>query len=428
MNISTRDFIGAGGLAAAGLALNACGAPQKTNELSAVQVKTQMSSLITMTKKAPKITKADYVARIEKAQNLMQQFGIGALILESGASLQYFTGISWWRSERLTAAVLPVVGKIGVVTPQFEEPSIRESMMVGNDVRVWNEHESPFKRVVGILKDRGVLSGKIAIEDSVRYFAVKGIQNAGRSYELVSGGPIVWGCRMYKSPKEIELMQLANNVTIAAYRFTYPKIEIGMTPRDISSLMSKATEALGANNEFSLVLLNEASAYPHGSKISQTVKDGGVVLMDCGASVNGYQSDISRTIVIGEPSKRQSEIWNLVRDGQALAFETAKLGTATGKVDDAVRKLYESKGFGPGYKLPGLSHRTGHGIGLEGHEQVNFVHGETTRLAPGMCLSNEPGLYIMGEFGVRFEDCLYMTETGSKYFTAPPVSLSNPIG
>ncbi len=426
MTITKRNFIGVGGLAAAGLALNAC-AP-KSVVTSKTTVPHDMSALGSMTKNAPKITKADHAARIAKAQKLMQQAGIGALILESGASLQYFTGIQWWRSERLTAAIIPAVGEIGVVTPHFEEPSIRESMMAGSDVRVWNEHESPFERVVGILKDRGVLTGKIAIEDTVRYFAVDGIQNAGRGYTLVSGGAVVWGCRMYKSAKEIALMQLANDVTIAAYRYTFPKIEVGMTPSDIRNLMQGATEKLGASNEFALVLLNEASAYPHGSGTPQIVKEGGIVLMDCGASVNGYESDISRTFVIGEPSKRQAEVWNLVRDGQALAFETAKLGTPTGTVDDAVRELYESKGFGPGYKLPGLSHRTGHGIGLEGHEQVNFVHGETTKLAPGMCLSNEPGIYIMGEFGVRFEDCLYMTSSGPKYFSKPPVSLENPIG
>ena len=419
MELTKRQLIGAGGL----VALAAC-SPKSTAEKP---MQKSANNLKSLAKNVPDISSKDHSARIAKAQNLMRQAGVGALILEAGASLQYFTGIRWWRSERLTAAVIPADGEIGIVTPHFEEPSIRESMKVGDDVRVWSEHESPFKLLAGILSDRGVKSGKIAFEDTVRYFAVDGFQKAAPAYEVVNGAPIVWGCRMIKSAKELSLMQTANDITQAAYRYTHPKIEVGMTPSDIRTIMRSATEALGGANEFVMVLLNEASAYPHGSDTLQTVREGSTVLMDCGANVNGYESDISRTFVIGEPSKKQREVWNLVRDGQALAFETAQLGTPAGQVDDAVRKLYESKGYGPGYKLPGLSHRTGHGIGLEGHEQVNFVHGETTKLAPGMCLSNEPGIYIMGEFGVRFEDCLYMTKTGPKYFSEPPKSLDAPV-
>ena len=418
MVLSKRELLGAGGIGAIGLLTAAC----KPNSTS------QKSHLSSLAKKAPKITATDHEGRIAKAQSLMRKSGVAALVIEAGASLQYFTGIKWWRSERLTAAVIPASGKIGIITPHFEEPSIQESLKVSGDVRTWNEHEGPFDRLIGLLKDRGVSKGKIAIEDTVRYFAVSGIQKSGSGYELISGGDIVWGCRMYKSTKEISLMQTANDITVSAYQHTFERIENGMSPADIRAIMVKATGELGAHNEFAMVLLNEASAYPHGSSTPQTVKEGGVVLMDCGASVNGYESDISRTFVFGEPSKYQREIWNLVRDGQALAFESAKIGTPAGKVDDAVRKLYESRGFGPGYKTPGLSHRTGHGIGLEGHEKVNFVHGETTKLAPGMCLSNEPGIYIFGKFGVRLEDCLYMTKSGPKYFSTPPTSLDNPVG
>jgi len=419
MHMTKRQLIGAGGL----VALAAC----SPKSVATKTAKKPTHILKSLAGNVPVINAKDHTDRIVKAQNLMRKAGIGALILEAGASLQYFTGIRWWRSERLTAAVIPADGEIGIVTPHFEEPSIRESMKVGNDVRVWNEHESPFTLLAGILSDRGIKTGKIAFEDTVRYFAVDGFQKVAPAYEVVNGAPIVWGCRMIKSAKELSLMQTANDITQAAYRYTHPKIDIGMTPADIRTIMQDATEALGGTNEFTMVLLNEASAYPHGSDTPQTVRDGSTVLMDCGANVNGYESDMSRTFVMGEPSKKQSEVWNLVRDGQALAFETAQLGTPAGQVDDAVRKLYESKGYGPGYKLPGLPHRTGHGIGLEGHEQVNFVHGEQTKLAPGMCLSNEPGLYIMGEFGVRFEDCLYMTETGPKYFSVPPKSLDAPV-
>lgn len=420
MKLTKRQLIGVGGA----LTLAAC-SPKSTKGPA---VNHSDNALKSLANNVPAIDAADHSARVAKAQKLMQRAGIKGLVLEAGASLQYFTGIRWWRSERLTAAVIPAYGDIAIVTPHFEEPSIRESMKIGDDVRVWNEHENPFKLLAGIMADRGARNGKIAFEDTVRYFAVDGFQKAAPAYKIVNGSDIVWGCRMIKSAKELSLMQTANDITQAAYRYTYPKVEIGMTPTDIRSIMRGATEELGGDNEFVMVLLNEASAYPHGSGTPQTVREGSTVLMDCGASVNGYESDISRTFVIGEPSKKQREVWNLVRDGQALAFETAQIGTEAGKVDDAVRKLYESRGYGPAYKLPGLSHRTGHGIGLEGHEQINFVHGEKTHLKPGMCLSNEPGIYIMGEFGIRLEDCLHMTSNGPKYFSAPPKSLDMPIG
>ncbi|NNC37442.1 MAG: aminopeptidase P family protein [Acidimicrobiales bacterium] len=420
MQFSKRQFIMSTSAAFAGAGLVSC-TPK-------VEISASEPALKSMAGNAVNITAAEHQTRVEKAQRLMQEQGIGALLLEAGASLQYFTGIQWWRSERLTAAIIPAEGDLAIVTPHFEEPSIRESLMVGDDVRVWNEHESPHTLVAGILNDRGVTGGKVAIEDTVRFFAVNGLRQAAPQYEIVSGGPIVWGCRMIKSPAELALMQTANDITMAAYRHTIPKVEVGMTQGDISNIMSNATRQLGAGVQFSMALIGESSAYPHGSNKPKSVHEGDIVLMDCGANVFGYESDISRTFVVSEPTKRQREVWNLVRDGQALAFETAQNGTPTGVIDDTVRALYESKGFGPDYQTPGLPHRLGHGIGLEGHEEVNFVRGETTPLAPGMCLSNEPGLYIYGEFGVRLEDCLYMTEAGPKYFSTPPTSLDNPIG
>jgi Xaa-Pro dipeptidase len=232
---------------------------------------------------------------------------------------------------------------------------------------------------------------------------------------------------MHKSPAEIALMQISADITLAAYRHTAPRVELGMTPADIGAIMKSATEALGGKSEFELILLGEASAYPHGSGKPQAVKDGEVVLMDCGATVHGYQSDISRSFVHGKASARQRQVWDQMRKGQDVAFAAAKLGTPAGKVDDAVRAYYESLGWGPGYKLPGTSHRTGHGIGLDGHEPVNLVRGETTKLAPGMCFSNEPGIYIPGEFGIRLEDCFYMTDSGPKWFSEPPPSIDKPF-
>lgn len=374
------------------------------------------------------ITVAERQARVARAQQLMQQHNIDALILEPGPAMLYFTGITWWRSERLTCVVIPRAGDIAVVTPFFEEPSVRESMRFGDDVRTWHEHDNPFARVAGILKDRGIKSGRLGIEASVRWFVAEGIQRALPNFKLVSADPVTRGCRMIKSSAEIALMKKANQITLAAYGQVHDQLRPGMTPAQVKSLMHDAQAALGGTGIWTMALFGEASAYPHGSDQPQVIKEGQIVLMDCGCAVEGYQSDISRTFVYGEPTAKQTRIWNLVRQGQQIAFDTAKTGVPAGKVDDAVRAFYGKQGLGPDYQLPGLSHRTGHGIGMEGHEPVNFVRGETTPLAAGMCLSNEPGIYLPGEFGVRLEDCLYMTEQGPQWFTVPPESLAKPLG
>ncbi len=375
----------------------------------------------------PPIARSERAQRIAKAQRLMRRQGISAILVEPGASLVYFTGVRWSRSERLTAAVIPAEGPIGVVTPFFEEPSVRESLAVEAEVRTWQEDEDPLALVAGWLRDRKLASGVIGVEETVRYFAVEGLQKNLRQATVRSGASVVRGCRMIKSAAEIALMQHASDITIAAYRHTVPQIRAGMSPADIGAIMSDATVALGGTPEFNLILLGEAAAYPHGSGKPQKVTPGEVVLMDCGCTFQGYQSDISRTLVYGEPSARQRAVWGHMHRGQQIAFETAQLGTPAGAVDDAVRRYYEGLGYGPRYKLPGTSHRTGHGIGLDGHEPVNLVHGETTPLAPGMCFSDEPGIYIPGEFGIRLEDCFHMTETGPKWFSVPPKSLAEPV-
>jgi Xaa-Pro dipeptidase len=358
----------------------------------------------------------------------MKSRGLSALVVEPGASLTYFTGVRWGRSERVTAAVIPVEGEALIVTPHFEEPSVRESLAIPAEIRVWQEDENPAAVAAGWLKERRLAGGPIGVEETVRFFVSDGLAQLLPGVKVVSGADVVRGCRMIKSPAEIALMQTATDITIAAYRYTYPRIERGMTPSDIGAIMNKATVALGGRPEFALVLLGEAAAYPHGSGKPQEVRDGEVVLMDCGCNVEGYQSDVSRTFVHGEASADQRKVWKQVARGQQIAFETAQVGVAAGAVDDAVRAYYESLGYGPRYRLPGLSHRTGHGIGLDGHEPVNFVHGETTRLAPGMCVSNEPGLYLPGRFGVRLEDCLYMTTAGPRWFSEPPTSIDQPFG
>jgi Xaa-Pro dipeptidase len=232
---------------------------------------------------------------------------------------------------------------------------------------------------------------------------------------------------MIKSPAEIALMQAATDVTMAAYGYDYPRVKVGMKPDEIAAMMDAATVALGGSPEFSLVLINEASAYPHGSRQPQATREGSVVLMDCGCTVNGYQSDVSRTWVLGAPTPRQRKVWETVNRGQEIALETARIGVEAQSVDRAVRAFYEREGWGPGDKLPGLSHRVGHGIGLDGHEPAYFVGGDTTPLQAGMCFSDEPGIYIPGEFGVRLEDCLHMTDQGPKLFSGLAKSLEAPI-
>jgi Xaa-Pro dipeptidase len=385
------------------------------------------SGLAPMTGDVKPISRDEHLLRIDKARKLMAQHGIGALLLEPGGAMVYFTGVQWWRSERLTAVVIPREGDIAIVTPHFEAPSVGETLAVPAELRVWQEDENPLATVAGLLRDRHVRD-PVGIEETVRYFAIDGLMRVMPEVNIMSGAAVVRACRMVKSPNEIALMQKAADITIAAYRHVGPRIERGMTPADIGAMMDGAHKALGADPEFALILLGEASAYPHGSSKPQAVRDGEVVLMDCGCSVHGYQSDISRTFVFGEASAEQRKVWKQVREGQEMAFGTARVGVAAGAVDDAVRAQYEKWGYGPGYKLPGTSHRTGHGIGLDGHEPVNLVHGETTPLAANMCFSNEPGIYLPGKFGVRLEDCFHMGEKEPVWFSKPPDSIDRPFG
>jgi Xaa-Pro dipeptidase len=417
MRTSRREVLTLGAASAALAALH----PARLFAADAV------AGLKSMTGDIVPIGRDEYLARIDKARALMGEHGIGALLIEPGASLIYFTGVHWWRSERLTAAILPREGDIAIVTPHFEEPSVRESLKVPAEVRTWHEDQDPLKTVAGILKDRKVIA-PIGIEETVRYFAVDGLRRALPHVQIRNGAPIVRGCRMVKSKAELALMQKAADITIAAYRHTAPRITRGMTPKDIGAIMDSAHMASGGVPEFALILLGEASAYPHGSGKPQAVRDGEVVLMDCGCTVEGYHSDISRTFVFGEAAPEQRKVWQQMRQGQQIAIETARVGLAAGAVDDAVRAQYVKWGYGPGYKLPGTSHRTGHGIGLDVHEPVNLVHGETTPLAPGMCFSNEPGIYLPGKFGIRLEDCFHMGEKEPIWFSTPPPSFDQPFG
>ena len=387
-----------------------------------------LSGLSDMTRGAVPIGPEERAGRLARAQGLMKANGIGAILIEPGSTMVYFTGVQWWRSERLTAVIIPVEGQPCVVTPYFEEPSVRETLAVPAEIRVWQEDRNPLAVVAGFLRDRKLAGRPVGIEETARFFAFDGLQQALPGVRLVSANPVVRGCRMVKTAPEIALMQLATDVTMAAYRWVYPRVEAGMTGAEIGALMNAATRKLGGAPEFSMALIGEASAYPHGSKQVHRVADGQVVLMDCGCTVEGYQSDVSRSWVHGAPSAEQSKVWDTVAKGQQVALAAARIGAPAGSIDDAVRRFYESQGYGPGYRLPGLSHRTGHGIGMDGHEPVNLVRGEATPLAPGMCFSDEPGLYLPGKFGIRIEDCFHMTEAGPVWFSTPPRRIEAPIG
>ncbi|WP_068083043.1 M24 family metallopeptidase [Novosphingobium rosa] len=385
------------------------------------------SDLSDITQGIAPISTAEREARIERARQLMRDHQIDAILIEPGASMVYFTGVEWWRSERLTAALLFQKGDAVIVTPFFEEPSVHQTLGIPAQIRVWQEDEDPIALIAGALKERGLAHGTVGIEETVRFFASDGLGKLAPGLRVVSANPVVRGCRMIKTPAEIALMTKATEITIAAYRWVWPRIREGMAPRDISALMNAATVKLGGKPEFALVLLGEAAAYPHGSHQPQRVREGEVVLMDCGCTVQGYQSDISRTFVPGKATPEVRRVWETVHEGQQVAFRKARIGLQAGEIDDAVRAFYEKQGFGPRYRLPGLSHRTGHGIGLDGHEPVNLVHNEATLLATGMCFSNEPGLYLPGRFGVRLEDCFHMTDSGPAWFSTPPISLEQPV-
>ena len=365
--------------------------------------------------------------RIEKAQRLMYDNKIAAIILDSGTSLKYFTGISWWPSERTMVAVIPAKGEVKYVCPAFEAARLQQLITIGSQVRVWQEDESPYRQIAALLKDYGIRNGNIGLEERLRFFIFNGIRNAATHLNYVSADPVTIPCRLIKSPAELALMQKANDITSAAFKVCISMLHEGMTPAEFGANSEAAHEKLGASGSI-FTNFGEDSAYPHGSIKPQHLKKGDIVLMDGGCSVEGYSSDISRTIVFGAtPTKRQQEIWDLEKKAQAAGFDAAIIGNPCENVDFAARKVLTDAGFGPEYKLPGLPHRTGHGIGMDGHEWGNMVKGNKLPLQPGMCFSVEPNISIYGEFGVRLEDCAYITPEGARWFSQPSPAIDIPF-
>jgi Xaa-Pro dipeptidase len=382
---------------------------------------------ITLQAKPAPITDEERRARIEKARRLMAENGIDAMFLEGGSSMVYFTGVHWGNSERTFGVVIPAKGELAWVTPGFEEERARELIKFSNDVRVWQEDESPFQVIAGILKDRGVTNGKVGMEERVRFFIADGVRQRLPSAQYVIATPVTAGCRMIKSPAEIALMQHANEITLQAIGATLKALKPGMSQHDVSSSVASVTQRLGGTSDGALVIFGKYTAFPHGSSQPQTLREGDVVLVDAGCTVDGYTSDITRTTVFGKPTQRQRDVWEIEKRAQAAAFNAAQVGAACESVDAAARKVITDAGFGPGYKVPGLPHRTGHGIGLDGHEWTNFVKGNTTKIQPGMCFSDEPTIAIYGEFGIRLEDCLHITENGPQMFTPRSPSIERPV-
>ena len=425
-----RAFLqSAAGVAAFGGALGTPDAiaAQPPRGAAAPDLPESVRQLRPMTPSVAPISDQERLARIEKARRLMRENGMAAMFLEPGSSMFYFTGARWGLSERPFGVVIPAQGELAYIAPGFEEDRAREQIKFSTDVRVWQEDESPYKLVADILRDRGVATGRVGFEERLRFFIVDGIRKEAPQLEYVIATPVTAGCRMYKSPAELALMQRANDITIAAYRAAFPALHPGMTQGELARTVAAAMERLGASNGEALVLFGVSSAFPHGTTHPAALKEGDVVLVDGGCTVDGYTSDITRTTVLGTPSQKQRDVWDLEKRAQTAAFRAAQVGATCESVDAAARKVLTDAGYGPDYKTPGLPHRTGHGIGLDGHEWTNFVRGNTTPIQPGMCFSDEPTIVLPREFGIRLEDCLYIADDGPHFFSEQSPAIDRPF-
>jgi Xaa-Pro dipeptidase len=428
MSINRRRFLqsaalGAGSLALACKADGASAAPSAGGELPDV-----IKALKPMKDGVVPISDDERKGRIAKAQKLMAEQKLDAIFMEGTTSCFYYTGMRWGQSERTFGVVIPANGAICYVAPGFEEDRLREQLKpaFGDEVRVWQEDESPYAVIAGIVKDRGRKHNRIGVEERVRFFIADGIRKAASGAEVVDATPVTAGCRVIKSKAEIALMQRANDVTIAAYKAGLKTMREGMPQDELQHNIMAAFSALGFPG-FVSVQFGKYTALPHGSATPQKLKEGDVVMIDDGVSVEGYASDITRTVVFGKATARQTEVWNTELAAQNAAFKAIKIGAPCEGVDAAARKVISDAGFGPGYKVPGLPHRTGHGIGLDGHEWTNFVKGNTTPIASGMCFSDEPTIAIPGEFGVRLEDCVYVSDDGPHFFSKQSIAIDRPF-
>ncbi len=426
--ISRRHFLQAGTVAVGtgiGMAL-----PIPAQAENCAPLPASIEALKSMKDQAKPISNDERRERQNKARELMAANHLDAILLMEGTSLVYFSGIHWWGGERTFAMVLPAKGAAFYVCPGFEEGRAREQISKspdsGNaDVRIWQEDDSPYQRIAQGLKDRGITTGTVGIEETVRFVFSEGVMKAAPQIKLASATPVTAGCRRIKSEHEIALMRLAAKVTLAAYIAAYQALKPGMTQADFLHLVEAAHDKLGFEGG-ALVEVDEYSAFPHGSVEPQVIHENSLVLVDGGCKVEGYSSDITRTFVLGKATDKMKKVFDIVHAAQTAALKTARPGLECQAVDAAARKVITDAGYGPDYKY--FTHRVGHGMGMDGHEWPYLVRGNTTKLEPNMTFSDEPGIYIRGEFGVRLEDDMHILENGAELFTPQTLSLEDPFG
>lgn len=411
----TRRFFLASTAAAAGLAAAPADSP--------------LAKLKSRRGEAQPITPDERRRRVERAQQLMAENKLNAICLAGGTSLDYFSGVHWGNSERLFAMIIPARGEPFFISPGFEEARGREQIAHGNggehaQVFVWQEDESPYALVAASLKERGLATGRLGIEETVKYVFADGIGKAVPAATVTSATPVTAGCRMIKSAAELANMRLASSVTLQAYEAAWKAVREGMTEREFSGVIGSAYQALGFPG-FASVTVGEYSASPHGSAQPQKIREGTIVMIDDGCRVEGYNSDITRTFVLGKPKDKMKQVFEIVHKAQSAALAAARPGAQCQAVDAAARKVIVDAGYGPGYKY--FTHRLGHGLGMDGHEWPYLVRGNTLPLAANMTFSDEPGIYIRGEFGVRLEDDMHITEAGAELLTPQSSSLEQPF-
>jgi Xaa-Pro dipeptidase len=404
MSLTRRKFIKVGGLSITTLGF--------TNTLFSHNQESTQAELGNMVKGVEPLTAEDYEQRLDKAQKLMAQHKIDGLFLSGSTNLLYFTNVSWGRSERTFGAVLNRKSKPIWVCPAFERERAEERIPEGQEVRTWEEDESPYKLIAGIMKNVGAGNGRLALGPTVRNFVYYGLRKDAPHLELVNGAVVTEGCRGIKTEKELAYMDLANKITKLAYREGFKHLHQGMSAGEMAGIIRKAHQQMGVSGG-GWPQYGPNSAFPHGSTVVRDLQEGDAIIVDGGCGVEGFRSDVTRTVVFGKPSDKQKRVWDIVKKAQAEALKAVRPGVPCEHIDRTARKIIEDAGFGPGYKY--FSHRLGHGIGMEGHEYPYLVNGNKLKLQPGMTFSDEPGIYIYGEFGVRLEDCFVVTEDGGRF-------------
>jgi len=387
-------------------------------------------SLENMTTGVAPISESEFRSRLERLQQALQESGASAAYLHAGTNLYYFTGLKWNPSERMVAAIVPASGDIRYIAPHFELDTLYDYWTIEAAIDAWHEHECPYHLLANVLKQMGIESGRVLLDEATPYFAAYGIGQANPAIQFELAQPITQKIRSRKSPAEIAIIQRAHEMTLEVIKAAASMLRTGIETTEVADFIDRAHRKTGADagSYFCIVLFGVATSFPHGVKDPQTLKENDFVLIDTGCELEGYKSDITRCFPFGSYSDEYQSAWAAEKRAQLAAFEAAQIGQPCESPDHASRASLVESGFGPDYQLPGLPHRTGHGCGLEIHEGPNFVRGEKTLLDVGMVFSDEPMLVVPDKFGVRLEDHLYMTKDGPKWFTEPSKSIDDPFG